>query len=291
MTFNNIAIIFLLYIIIVLPAVADNKTEISLTIAINEQTYLKYKLKYKKNVCEQLPNLKKTQVDRPLVELFIICSAFQHQNITLNIKLVATKNYERALWLIKHGYVDVFAQTAWGDDIERKYMHASIDIIREGEFNKGIYTHENHELQKTFNNSTKLSNYVGIVPKAWHQDLAVMKELTPNILENNYYPAIFKLIARKRADFTLMEFPTKNNLSYFIDGYYLKPIQGIKIMIPTIRKFIVSKKVKKHQYIFEKMNTGLQTMREKGEIRQIYLNSGFINIKTQSWQIVNSHQL
>lgn len=287
MTFKNISVVFYLLIFMMVSAQANNNQIIPLVVAINQETYQNNKLENTADICKQLPNIKEMKKDRPLVELSIICLAFKQQGFTLKIKLLPTMSYTRSLWLVKRGIVDVFAQSVWEVDIESNYMHASIDVIRKGEFTKGVYTIDNHPMQSLARKNINLANYVGIIPSTWHQDLAVMKLLTNNILNNNYYPAIFKLLAINRADFTLMEFSSNDDLSIYFNGYRLKPINGIKITIPLVRKFVVSKNTTNNQFIFNTLNKGLTAMRKSGEIQNIYLNSGFINNKTQSWQVIN----
>lgn len=261
-----------------------------LRVTINTITYNKYQLYDKKDICNELPDYNKEQVDRPLVELSIICSAFKQQGIDLKIEFFETGSYARSLWLIKKGIVDIFSQTVWQTDVDEQYMYASVDTIREGEFYKGIYTHEYHHLQDVDLEYINFEKYRGTTQQTWIHDLAIINSLTNNVLKNNYFPTMFKILSNNRADFTLMEFPAKGELSITQGDHRLLPIKGIKVVIPMARKFIISKAPENSQYIYETLNNGLAAMRKHGEIYKRYVDSGFINNKTKDWKVINEYQ-
>lgn len=263
---------------------------IPLRVTINTVTYNKYELYNKKNVCNELPDYHKEQVDRPIVELGLICAAFKQQGFDLKIDFFETASYARSIWLVKKGIVDIFAQTVWQTDVNEQFMYTSIDTIRVGEFYKGVYTHEYHHLQNVEVDYIDFNQYRGITQQTWKHDLAIINTLTNNVLKNNYFPTMFKILANNRADFTLMEFPAKGELSITQDTYRLLPIKGIKVVIPMARKFIISKEGNNSQYIYETLNNGLLILRNNGEIYQRYLDSGFINKKTKDWKVINEYQ-
>lgn len=283
--------LILMAFFVLFSAKADiSSSKLTLRVTINTITYNKYQLYEKKDVCNELPNLTTEQIDRPIIELSIICAAFKQQDVDLKIEFFETASYSRSIWLVKKGLVDIFSQTVWQADINEDYMYVSDDIIRIGEFSKGIYTNEDHPLQSIAAEEINFKKYRGMTQQTWIYDLAIINSLTDNVLKNDYFPTMFKVLSNNRADFTLMEFPAKGELSISQDGFRLQPIKGIKVVIPMARKFILSKIPDNSQFIFETLNSGIQSLRNNGEIYKRYVEAGFINKKTENWKTVNEYQ-
>lgn len=269
------------------PLSAKKTNEITIKVAVNIITYEKYQLHSKLDLCNNFPDFSALQTDRPLVELALACMALKTQGVNLMFEFIPTSGYARSVWLVQKGVVDTFSQSVWQDDIDTEHTYATIDLIRTGEFTKGIYTYKDHELLTMDVEAIDLSKYRGMTQQTWLYDIEILEKLTPDILKNNYFPVMFKILANQRADFTLMEFPSKGSLSIAQDGYELRPIEGIKIKINKARKLIVSKKSKHGEYYFNTLNKGLKELREKGEIHKTYVDTGFINPKTEAWKIIN----
>lgn len=262
---------------------------IRIKIAINQITYDKYPQYIGKNLCSNLPNFTSEEIDRALLELSIICLAFKNQNVLLEVDATPSPSYLRSIWMVKSGLTDTAANSVWTQDIEdSNNIFSTIDIIRPGEFEKGIYVHESHPLLKVATEEINLSNYVGLTVKSWVHDWQLTNSLTNKKVLDVYLPKLFKMLATHRGDFTLMEFPSTPSLSVEHNEITLKPISGVKVLIPEARKFIFSKKNINAKEIFTILNKGLRDMRTNGKISELFTKVGLFNQKTKHWRILNN---
>ena len=265
-------------------------TSYLINLAIIQVSYDKYRQYMHQDYCLSPPNSAQEQVDRVLIEVLLMCNSFKYAGYDLKINFIPSPSYMRSLWMLKLGYVHTLATSVWTNDAvsHNQHFYATIDVLQLGEFEKGIYVHEKHELLNKNAASIELSKYTGISLKSWLHDWKVINSLTPTIIEA-YLPSLFKMMASHRADFTLMEFPSQSDLSIQQDNIILKPLEGIKVIIPDSRKLVVSKQSANAEQIFTILNNGLQKMRNNGEIYPLYVESGFINHKTKKWTVLNPH--
>lgn len=272
------------------PLISPEKT-VKLKIAMNQITFDKYPQYTQKNLCNNLPNFDREQIDRSLLELSILCLAFKNQNILLEVDAIPSPSYLRSIWMVKSGHADTAANSIWTQDIEENNVFSTVDIIRAGEFEKGIYVHEKHPLLKIAPEIIDLSNYIGITVKAWVHDWQVTNSLSNKPVLDVYMPTLFKMLETNRGDFTLIEFPSTPRLYVKQKKITLRPLIGVKVSIPEARKFIFSKKTNNAKEIYNILNKGLQGMRAKGEIIDLFTKAGVFNKKTKNWRILNSNKL
>lgn len=283
-----------LVLLILLPNVevlAENKV-LELTVALNSVTLKKYQHYLEHgDICKRISQYEEVQLDRGLVELILMCEALLEAGFNADIRVISAPNYARALRMVDIGQVDTLAESVWSQDSIRESTYVSAELIRYGEFEKGVYVKHGHALLASDPDHLDLSSYRGITFKSWFFDWKIMGLLTPEPIPIVQLSSLFKMLAADRADFTLLEFPAKNTFDIIQDGLLLKPILGVKVLIPDSRRFIVSKKTLDGKTIFKALELGLVKLREKNRIRETYIKFGFINKRTEHWRILNDDTL
>lgn len=270
------------------PLQASIQKKFSITSGIYINSFEKYAHHLSGDVCEDLhPDFSTEQIDRFLVDIFITCRAFEQEGIKLTINLVSFPNNQRARTMVEAGTIDTLTTSIWLSDIDSRTLYTSDEVVKRGQFEKGIYFLEDHPILSLPLSEVDLTQYIAVTKKDWQYDWEIINNLTPKVHDLRHLPSIVLIIKSKRADFMLNSFPSSVTLDYTRQEVTLKPVRGIKVVIHDSRHFIVSKRSEKGEAYFKILNSGLKKLRTQGAITEIYKASGFINQEAQDWKIIN----
>lgn len=224
---------------------------------------------------------------RGLVDFFVLCKAINKAGLDVEIKLVGSPGYKRALRMTQHGLADVMGETVWLKEAISANFLASDAVLKVGENMKGIYTLPSHPLQRSTAKNINLDDYRAVTVRNWHYDWRLLSDLTGNISSATSFEGIYRMLAVNHADFTLMSFGADDSLQVETEGVTLVPIEGVKVQLDGSRHFAVSGNSKIGPQLLAAIDKGLQIMRESGELTQLYQASGFFNRQTKDWVIIN----
>ncbi len=257
-------------------------------IAMLKDTYEVYELDKLNNVCEDLRLFKGRPNHRMMVDLSLICQAFKAANFDIQIALLIVPNYSRSLRDVSNGTMLMPAETIWKEDVQgNPNVFISQDIIRYGEFEKGLYTIVSHPLQKMALEDIDFTQYSAITFRNWRHDLQALLQVTPKVLTSIQYDSIVNMLAAGRADFSLIEFSGGKDFIFNHKGTLVKPVNGIKVRIMDARVFVMSKEVANSRMIFSALQTGLSKLRQANKIRPQYVTHGMINPQVANWKVAN----
>lgn len=269
-----------------LPA-EDKKTTI--TVAINEITFQKYQKYLNLDFCQKLPSLEQVQVDRNLLDFYLVCLALTEMGVEIVTKFIPSPSYARTLKMIEKGEVFTTTETVWYSDTG-DHLHYSQEIVRSGEFEKGIYVYPRHELLSTPSEDLNFSEFTAITSSTWVRDISILNAMTPDVHKTTYINSRFRMLKAKRVDFTLMEFSSLADLSITQDDITLVPVPGIKVTFPGSRRFIFSKHSSYNDQLHTIIDKGISKLRQQGAIYRIYVQGGFINEHVKDWKIMNTNE-
>ncbi|MBU2924836.1 hypothetical protein Q4530_08185 [Colwellia sp. 1_MG-2023] len=268
-------------------SIADNI--ISISSGVFFKSYQKNSTVLQGDICQNLQYYSfKKNIDRLLIDMKVTCLAFKELGLKLNIDLIPFPNILRAIAMVELGKVDTIAPTVWQSLINKSTLHSSIEVIRKGEYEKGIYVNKNHPLLSLPSNEIDLNNYTGITLSSWPHDLEILNQLTSKIAPLSHVPSLPLMLKYKRADFMLSDFPNLGSLNYQISEMNIVPMAGMKVIIYDSRHFIVTNKTENGDRYYKYLNEGLKALRNKGIINKTYAEMGFNNKQTENWQILNA---
>ncbi|OIQ20637.1 MAG: hypothetical protein BM556_01490 [Bacteriovorax sp. MedPE-SWde] len=197
-------------------------------------------------------------------------------------------SYNRAIKLIQSGRIDLYANTIWYGDGDRKRMQYTLPVIRNGEFTAGIYVRENSpyltDPKLNIRNLKFLSN------KAWTRDWKTLKNMkVRSVSSTTTWDSIMKMIKAKRSDAIMASFPPNNTLIRYNkdNDLSLYPVPNKRIAIEGSRHWIVSMKSKNSPGLLGKINSGIKKFRKDREFFKAFIQSGFFNERTITWKIIN----
>lgn len=270
-------------------SLAQNQQEITVKAGLYKGTYLGFQHHFEGDICSNLLKVKHIEIiDRSVVDIIILCSAFANQQTKLNIQLVLYPNNRRARTMVASGDIDILLTAIWKADIDNKSVLQSKNVVLKNEFEKGIYVYEHHPLLNVASENINLDEYTGITIQSWQYDWKILGELTNNRTNIGHIPALYKMLKRRRADFTLLEFSSLSEMASFDhSGIKLLPVKGVKVLLNDVRRFIVSKKFKHAEHYIHILDKGIQKMHSEGTIKTLYKKAGFFNENTTNWRLLN----
>ena len=240
----------------------------------------------------QCPLLSEIDVgeNQMLAEYIIFCNALRLGNYSAHIELIPFPIAKRALGALKNGEVDATGFGVWKSEAQENKVTLTQALLSNGEFSKGLYTRK--ELSQKLNNKAQFnaSELIAVANQNWTRDWAALKCTELNLLHVNQYSQMFYLVNIGRADVFPLTFSAKPNLERNVFGITLYPIKDIKIPIDDSLHFAIASKFDTSNELKQALDNGMALLRQKGEIRAVYLSLGITNSKVEDWQKLGCYQ-
>ncbi|GLR69562.1 hypothetical protein [Agaribacter marinus] len=228
-----------------------------------------------------------TSLERPPIGLMIMCRAFELGRLNVNIILIESPSYNRSLRMVEDGLVHTMSESVWVSDIDHARILRTTPVLPVGEFEKGVYVLADHPLTLA-NNDEVLDKFTGVTIKTWNHDWRIINELSSNVVPASRYEHLVNVMQAGRGDFTLLEFPQNKELELMVLGVKMKPVPGIKVVIPESRVLVVTKQGDIAEFLGQMINDGVKTLNENGETKALYQTMGFHNPVTANWRVLNT---
>ncbi len=197
-------------------------------------------------------------------------------------------SYNRAIKLIQSGRIDLYANTIWYGDGDRKEIQYTLPVIRNGEFTAGVYVRENSPYLTNPNLDIRELKFLS--NKAWTRDWKTLQKMkVKSISSTTTWSSVMKMIKAKRSDAIMASFPPSNTLIRYNkdNDLSLYPIPNKRIAIEGSRHWIVSMRSKNSKGLLGQINNGIEKFRKDREFFKAFIQSGFFNERTISWKIIN----
>lgn len=220
-----------------------------------------------------------------------------------------TDNYSAEIEHITSGKVAAMAVTGWRENAQKQAdkLYVSSPVIREGEFQVGLYTQSDNKALLAVTKAGDLKSFSVVSNQNWSADWRTLNSLSlRKIYDNPSWMAHIKMLATKRVDFMLLPFQNNPDLSLHYNpntrthltpveefthikksGIRLIPIPGIKLRINGERCFYVSKQHPEGAAIFTALESGLKKLRARGTIEKAMTEAKFFHPATRDWVVIN----
>ncbi|HEX9048324.1 MAG TPA: hypothetical protein VF988_14960, partial [Verrucomicrobiae bacterium] len=226
--------------------------------------------------------------NRQTVELILQMQALKAGGVDPEIELISAPNLERALVEVEVGRVDLTAETMWDREINETVLFKTDAVLRDGDFQKGLYVMPGNDRALKATSLEDVHNLVGLTVATWAHDLDTLHDLGAKSIEKAPTSEnMFLMLQKKRADFTLLEFSAKADLSTELAGVTLVPVPNCKVILRGSRSWVVSKASPHAQQIYDALVKGEKILRDQGRIERAFQESGFINGKVSTWKRLN----
>lgn len=239
--------------------------------------------------CQNIRHFKSPFASRGTIEAVIICQALEKGGYSGSLNIVTAPNYERALQMALDGMVTMPGESVWEIDIDKSKFMYTEPVIRNGEFEKGIFVLSEKVSEYEIHSLNDLRKLSVASSELWRVDWATIKNMQIRLFNEPTKESMFRTVDAKLADFVLLEFSSLKDLSHTVLGIKLVPIPGIKVILDGNRRFIIPKKTPSADKVHTTLSDGLAILRENGTIDRAWRESGFINTRVHSWKILNPH--
>ncbi len=281
--FSKLVLKYLLFplVIMYLPFLHSKDIEIG----TNHKTYTFFQKWTKNQSCSDISISGKKGVNRNTVELILLCKALKIGGLNERIKVVETPNYTRSLFLAKAGSITMPSETVWITDIDKSSFYVSDPVVRKGEYEVGVYTRKDRLDMHKIRSLDELKKFSAVSSILWIHDWAALTKI--GVEKHSVYNllSMYKMVDKGRADFTLQDFQLNNIIT--LDGVSLFQISNIKFVFAESRHFVVSKAQPHSKIVFLALQQGLKKLRKQGSITKAYVESGFFNVKRDTWKNLN----
>lgn len=236
----------------------------------------------------QITNYSSPYANRATVDLILELQALQAGGLDFDFEINVVPNNARARLEVVQGNADITAETIWDTQIEtdKAALLRTESIIRDGEFEKGIYVLPSNKAILQVKTLEELRQYVGVAVSSWETDVKTLRAIKPKAIElpsNN--ESVFGMIGKGRADFTLLELSSEADFGIEFNGTRLIPIPGIKTALAGgSRSWIVAKNSPNAEAIHAALVKGIVILRGEGRIQRAYKECGFFNTRAADWK-------
>lgn len=284
---NGLKYGFVLFLLVAMLACVEvsaaESIEISVGVPDDSSQHIINVWKKHPHACEQDDNFSADWL-RMTLEFFIICRAVRLGGVDATYRFENFPNSARARVELKRGEVMTMVDFPWGDFANDKSLYKSLAVLPVGSFEKGIYTRPDHTALLSVKTLDELRKYTAVSNKYWVYDWAALTRMKVKTINVARYDQMGAMVERGIADFLVAEFPGGDDFSQYINGVRFIPVPGIKVVLLGSRHIAISKRVPHSKQVFDAIQVGLKSLRDRGLIRKGYRTSGFFNSKVEDWK-------
>jgi hypothetical protein len=225
---------------------------------------------------------------RDVVEVALFQQALAQGGWSESISLIGVPSYARLQEELRTGHVAASANTLWRSDLLLlDGVAVSHPLIPVGEFEAGIYTTSANAAAYSVTDREGVRQLRFVSSKTWTADWRTLEALAPVQIDDvATWEAMVRMVVDQRVDAVLAPFQSTEDLSMQAYGATLVPIPGLKIGLTGSRHFAVAGRHHDGARLMECLNRGLLLLKANEVIRQAYRESGFLNPKTDDWQLI-----
>lgn len=227
---------------------------------------------------------------RDVVEAAVFVQALRAGGFEKPIELVPVGTYRRILKELINGQIAATVQSNWGEDVLKQSALLNSDaLVREGEFVVGFYTHMDNINALSARNLRDLQELSAVSNRQWQSDWRELNRLgLKSLIHVTEWENMVKMVTSRRVDFVLAPFQPPEDFHLEFQDIRLEVIPNLKFQLPGTRHWSFSKKHPEGRNMFEAISKGIKILRQKGQIRQAYLESGFFDPRVEDWKVISA---
>jgi len=229
---------------------------------------------------------------RDVIEIVLLQQALDLGGFKGKVTLHPENSYLRILKLVTDGQVALSGALMWREDIKpfTAHLFKTKAVVKEGEFIAGLYTRADNQRALQANTLEKVQHLSAASNSHWNADVKTLTALGVRKVQfSTYWVQIARMVAAKRADFTLAPFQVNPEMKVIIGNLELVPIPGIKVALPGSRHWPVSKKHPQGEEIFNALVKGIEILEQRKIIQRAYEECGFFHPQVKTWVLLNPH--
>lgn len=200
-------------------------------------------------------------------------------------------SYIRLGRMLRQGRVVAMGTTVWktGIDASDDRVLMTHPLVRQGEFEVGLYTTPDKIEQLSLLPLSELTHYRVVSNRNWVQDWNTLSRLGFNhIIHADQWMLMVQMLSRDRADITLAPFHPGKGMAIKVDSTRLLPLPHRKVRFNGSRHWVVSATHADGFQTFRQLQSGLVILRQQKRVTKAYRQSGFFHPEVKNWTAINS---
>lgn len=200
-------------------------------------------------------------------------------------------SYIRLGRVLRQGRVVAMGTTVWksGIDASDDRVLMTAPLVRQGEFEVGLYSTPDKIKQLSILPLSELVHYRVVSNRNWVQDWDTLSRLGfDHIIHADQWMTMVQMLSRDRADITLAPFHPGEGMAIEVDSTRLLPLPHRKVRFNGSRHWVVSATHANGVQTFRQLQGGLSILRQQKRVTKAYRQSGFFHPEVKGWTVINS---
>lgn len=262
---------------------SDNLEPLSIKVAFYDEHVRVVSQTLSQQPCENIDDYFQNN-NQVIMEAVLLCQSLVLAGYRPKIEFEGYPIQERIAREIIKGHILMAGFGMWQRHYNKEHMYLSSELLKKGEFEKGLYASQKNAAIFLVNNFSELVKFHPVSNRNWLQDWQALEcaGFTPK--STNNMPNMFNLVEKGRADFMITTFSIYDDLHQTHFGAKLVPVPGYKIVIDQSLNFMVSRDHPQGKLVAEAIEVGLAKLRKEGVIINAYRQLGFFLDKVKDWQ-------
>lgn len=227
---------------------------------------------------------------RDVIEVVLMYQALSLGGFNQPVELQSVDSYKRILHMLGDGKALMAANSVWLEDLSAKddrYL-VSDALIRNGEFEVGLYTRPDKVAAITLKSAADLSSLTAVSSRNWTTDWRTLETLPlKSLYDAPLWYSMVKMVVANRADLLLAPFQPNESMALQVKGERLMPVPNVKIRLDGSRHWVLSRKHSLGADAWTALQSGMEQMHARGRITRAYQESGTFNSQVSTWKILN----
>lgn len=223
---------------------------------------------------------------RDVIEVLLLQQALALGGMEQPLQFRIVRGYLDSLEVLARGDALLRATPVWGVDCDNENFYVSEAVIRQGEFQVGLYTRPNNDLSSI---TLPLNQLSAVTNHDLTADLNTLKQLgIAKIFDVERWPTMIAMVATGEADVILAPFQDTAGMEMVVGDTRLMPIPDIKVALADTRHWVVGRNNVNGARVSQALEKGLALQRKSGTIVRAYTESGFFHPSVKSWALLNA---
>ncbi|WP_028865770.1 hypothetical protein [Psychromonas aquimarina] len=226
---------------------------------------------------------------RDVVELVLLQQALHLGGNKYPYQLISVDSDHTTIDYLNKGAVLLTGTSVWQSMFTmQNEIYFSIPIIKNGQFEAGLYTRPDNAEMLKVKNKQQLRAFSAVSNRIWTADWLTLQSLKiSNVKHTDKWASMVDMVHSGHIDFLLAPFQSTEDLSLTYNGIKLIPVPNLKVALHGTRHFAIFKKSKHSKRILQQLNSGLTQLQARGIIDKAYRESGFFNDQVKNWKRLN----
>jgi len=234
-----------------------------------------------------ITDLSVDRATQQFVNLVIIKQALHKGGISVDFDFVVSPNSRRAFSLLRNNKAVLMPMLIFKNAIPNDLLSSS-PLITSNNLLKGIYGLKSNKSLMAVTNLTQLQQHSAVTKADWKQDISILKQLNLKSVDTvNQYITIYKRIAFRNTDFTLLDFPFNKQNMQQSGEIKLYPVPNLAIELKGSKHFVFSKSHPDSKRLLQAFEKGLVIMKKDGLIQKYYQQAKIIRTDLSHLNVIN----